>query len=139
MKPVEPVPVIVAKAKVKGVAEIELQQLGEIVVKAKQPVHVKYLYRLEELSKDKENWRFQLASAIGTQKPAPTTANWEDRWGRNDSLWGVLQQEFIFERPGNYDGSFQVDAKYSESEWGSKTVKKQNEKTAQGRFKIKVV
>lgn len=139
MKPVEPVPVIVAKAKVKGNALIELQPIGDVQVKAKQPIQVKYLYRLEEVSKDREHWRFALESKIGAQTRAPSHANWEDRWGRNDSLWGVLQQEFVFDKPGTYEGSFKVDAQYSESDWGSKAVKKQNEKTAQGRFKIKVL
>lgn len=139
MKTVEPLPLIVAKAKVKGAAEIELPSVPELQVKANQPIHVKYLYRLEELSKDKEQWRFQLASKIGTQSPAPAAADWSDRWGRDDSLWGVLQQEFVFEKPGTYLGSFTVDARYSQSDWSSGQLKKKAEKTAQGKFKIKVI
>jgi hypothetical protein len=136
---VEPVAIIVAKAKVKGAADIELQPLSEVRVRVKQPVHVKYLYRLEEMSKDKESWRFELASSIGTQQRPLLEARWEDRWGVNDSLWGVLQQEYVFEKPGTYEGSFDVHASHSESSWGSNEVKKRTEKTLNGRFQVRVV
>lgn len=139
MASVEPVPIIVAKAKVKGAAQIDVQPVAEVVVKARQPVHVKYLYRLEEASTEKENWRFQLSASIGGVRPAPASADWKDRWGRNDSLWGVLQQEFVFDRPGTYTGSFKVDARYAEGAWGSGASSKQSERTAQGEFRVKVV
>ncbi|MBI2077457.1 MAG: hypothetical protein HYT80_03675, partial [Euryarchaeota archaeon] len=134
----EPVDVVVAKARVRGEPEIEVVAPSEVRVKPRQRVRVKYLYKLDETSRAREEWGFQLHSNVGDQRTEPIASVTKDRFMLHDEIWGVLVQEFRFEKPGRYKGDFRVRASYAKRNWSRTGPRDEVEENANGIFKVLV-
>jgi hypothetical protein len=116
-----PVAVVLAKARVRDDAQIEVLAPQTIHVQPKQRVHVKFIFSVEETSRDRDNWRFFLESKIGDAQRAPQHVELKDHWGVRDDGWGTLHQEYSFDLPGRYEGTFEVIAENRRQPWRSST------------------
>ena len=134
----EPIDVVVAKARVRGEPEIVVVAPAQVRVKPRQRVRVKYLYKLDETSRAREEWGFQLHSEVGGQLTEPVTTVEKDRFMLHDEVWGVLVQEFRFDTPGRYKGNFSVRASYTKGQWSRTGPRDEIHENANGIFKILV-
>ena len=134
----QPIDVVVARARVRGEPEIEVVAPAQVRVKPRQTVRVKYLYKLDETSRAREEWGFQLHSGIGDQATEPISSLTKDRFALHDEVWGVLMQEFAFERPGRYKGNFRVRASYAKGQWRRTGRREEIHEDANGIFKVLV-
>lgn len=135
MKP-ETLSIVVARAIIAGEPKIDIVAPAEVRAKVHQPIQVKFSYRLEETSTEREEWTFTLKSQVGPKSPPGVTARWKDRRVLADDLWGTLMQEFAFDAPGRYEGGFEVEAHYAQSDWTTKKPGAKAERRGQGRFSL---
>jgi hypothetical protein len=109
--------VVIAHAEIQdGKVTLLPNKVGPIRVTPGQTLHVKLTYRLQEASKEKEEYRFHLRCNLDGQSPAPVLARHGDAWGIPDDVMGAIVQTFTPpKRPGNHNLEFQAGAEIQES------------------------
>lgn len=135
---VEPVPLVVAQARVHDDAAIQVLAPGVVRVRRGQPLVVKYQYKFAEASRNKEQWRFYLNCQVDGVEKNPIRTRWGDRFGIRDEQWGVLQQEYVFHRPGTHEARFHVRCNYSQVGWRRHDLRHEEERRANGGFRVVV-
>lgn len=133
----EPVNLVVARTEVVA---------GEVRLKVDAPktirgapgakLLVKHVYRLQEHSPDREEYRILLRSTLNGKEHAPSLGRFGDAYAMPDDYSGFLVHEYVLPASGEGDLSFEVAAEYTIGDWKSERVDTHQVKRAVGDVKI---
>lgn len=104
-----------------------------------QKIQVKHVYRLEENSADKEEYRFLLRSSLGGREHPPSLARHGDVYAMPEDVGGYLVHEFTATGSGVQTLAFEVGVEYVVGDWKQTVVKHHDQKQVKGEIRVTVV
>jgi hypothetical protein len=133
----EPVNLVVARTEVVA---------GQIRLKVEAPktvrggpgakLLVKHVYRLQEHSTEREEYRVLLRSNLNGKEHPPSLGRFGDAYGLVDDYSGFLVHEYVLPASGEGTLSFEVAAEYTVGDWKDVRVDSHQVKRAVGDVKI---
>lgn len=135
----EPVNVVVARTDIVA-GEIRLKSEAPQVVRGAPGAKllVKHVYRLQEHSSEREEYRILLRSTLNGKEHAPSLGRFGDAYAMPDDYSGFLVHEYVLPASGVAQLSFEVAAEYTVGDWKSVRVDKHLIKRAVGDVKIQL-
>ncbi|MEK6976635.1 MAG: hypothetical protein AABY18_09865 [Candidatus Thermoplasmatota archaeon] len=97
---------------------------------------VKHVYRLQEGSPDREEYRILLRSTLNGKEHAPSLGRFGDAYAMPDDYSGFLVHEYILPASGAVNLAFEVAAEYTIGDWKTETVDQHQIRRAEGDVKI---
>lgn len=138
-KPGEPMSIIVAKSHiVAGKVRLDVQAPATLQVRRGQKLLIKHVYRAEEDSKEKEEYRFLLRSNLNGKDHAPSIARIGDIYAVAEDVAGYLVHEHVTSGSGRQELTFEVGAEYVVGGWKDPTVTAFDQQQAKGKISIVV-
>ncbi|HLF16811.1 MAG TPA: hypothetical protein VI796_05205 [Candidatus Thermoplasmatota archaeon] len=113
----EPLSLVLAHAGVEGEIDLALKAPTKVKVAKGQRLDLKLTYRLQEASRDKEEYRFTLVTRLGEERAEPATAHWGDTWGYPEDVQGYVVNPYTPRRAGTFDLVWQATAEYGVRAW----------------------
>ena len=99
---------------------------------------VKHVYRLQEGSMDKEEYRILLRSALDGKEHAPSLARFGDNYAVTDDYSGFVVHEYKLPASGTCTLTFEVGAEYTVGDWKSTDVETYDVKQGKGQVQIRL-
>ncbi len=109
-----------------------------IEVTAGQAVSLKFAYTFEETSRNRETFDFELRSRIESLRAPPAAVQHVDRWLLPDAGGGYVEQQYVIDRPGEYELDFEVLASYSSRDWSKRSLVRKADGTRSGSVRVVV-
>lgn len=134
----EPVSLVVAHAAVGGTVNLGVKAPATVRLRLGQALHLKLTYRLQESSREQEEYRFELVSRLGDERQDPAVAHWGDTWGYPEDIGGYVRQVYIPRKAGTHELVWQAIAEYSVRGWGEGTAEADIQRAARKGF-VRVV
>jgi hypothetical protein len=133
----EPVNVVVARTEIVA-GEVRLKVDAPKTVRGAPGAKllVKHVYRLQEHSSEREEYRILLRSNFNGKEHAPSLGRFGDAYAMPDDYSGFLVHEYVIPPSGEGELSFEVAAEYTVGDWKSIRVDKHLIKRAVGDVKI---
>ncbi len=107
-----------------------------IEVQAGQALTLKFAYTFEESSRNRETFDFELRSRAETVRAPPETVHHVDRWLLPDAGGGFVEQQYVLDRPGEYELDFEVVASYTCRDWAKRSVLRRASDTRTGSVRV---
>lgn len=135
----EPTNVVVARTEVVA-GEVRLKVDTPAVVRGTPggKLLVKHVYRLQESSMDKEEYRILLRSALDGKEHAPSLARFGDNYAVTDDYSGFVVHEYKLPASGTATLTFEVGAEYTVGDWKSTDVETYDVKQGKGQVQIRL-
>lgn len=134
----EPVNVVVARSEVMGgQVRMRLDAPAMVQGKAGETLLVKHVYRLQEDSPEREEYRILLRSRLGGTEHAPSLARFGDNYAMPDDYSGFLVHEYKLAR-GEHVLEFDVGVEYTVGSWKSTEVEAYDQRAAKGQVRVVV-
>jgi hypothetical protein len=134
----EPVNVVVARTEVvAGQVRLKVEAPKTVRGAPGAKLLVKHVYRLQEHSKDREEYRVLLRSTFNGKEHPPSLARFGDAYGLTDDYSGFLMHEYVLPASGEGELSFEVAAEYTVGDW--KEVQVDSHQIKRGSGDVKVV
>lgn len=99
---------------------------------------VKHVYRLQEHSPEREEYRVLLRSNLDDSEHAPSLARFGDNYAMPDDYSGFLVHEYQLPATGEAVLEFEVGAEYTIGSWKSTEVESHEMKTGKGTVRIRI-
>lgn len=133
----EPTNVVVARTEVVG-GQVRLKVDGAQTVRGVPggKLLVKHVYRLQESSRDKEEYRILLRSSLDGQQHPPSLARFGDNYAVTDDYSGFVVHEYKLPARGEARLDFEVGAEYTVGDWKATEVETHDLKQAKGQVTI---
>jgi hypothetical protein len=135
----EPVNIVLARTQVVG---------GKVTLKVEAPpklraapgakVLVKHVYRLQEGSTEREEYRILLRSRLNGKEHAPSLARFGDNYAMPDDYSGYLVHEYVLPTSGKVLLSFEVAAEYTIGSWKTEHVDSHEVRRGEGDIEIQL-
>ena len=133
----EPVNVVVARTQVvAGQVHLKVEAPQTVRGAPGAKLLVKHVYRLQEHSNDREEYRILLRSNLNGKEHAPSLGRFGDTYAMPDDYSGFLVHEYVLPASGKAELSFEVAAEYTIGDWKSERVDTHQVKRAVGDVKI---
>ena len=135
----EPTNVVVARTEVVA-GEVRLRLDGEQTVRGVPggKLLVKHVYRLQEGSTEKEEYRILLRSRLDGKEHPPSVARFGDHFALPDDYSGFVVHEYRLPASGTARLEFEVGAEYTVGDWRTPEVEAHDLKQGKGRVTIQV-
>jgi hypothetical protein len=101
-------------------------------------VLVKHVYRLQEHSPEREEYRVLLRSSLNGKEHAPSLARFGDNYAMPDDYSGFLLHEYRLPATGKAVLEFDVGAEYTVGSWKTTEVDSHEMKTGKGSVTIHI-
>lgn len=133
----EPVNVVVARSEVVA-GQVRLKVEAPKVVRGAPGAKllVKHVYRLQEGSPDREEYRILLRSTFNGKEHAPSLGRFGDAYAMPDDYSGFLVHEYVLPATGAGNLSFEVAVEYTVGDWKEVRVDTHQVRRAVGDVKI---
>lgn len=119
----QPLNVVVARTEVvAGKVHLELDAPQAMRGNPGGKLLVKHVYRLQEHSKEREEYRILLKSILNGKEHPPSLARFGDNYARTDDYSGFLVHEYTLPVSGEAVLEFDVGAEYTVGDWKTDRV-----------------
>ncbi len=135
----EPTNVVVARTEVvAGQVRLKLDGAKEVRGTPGGKLLVKHVYRLQEGSTDKEEYRILLRSSLDGKEHPPSLARFGDNYAVTDDYSGFVVHEYKLPASGTAILDFEVGAEYTVGDWKSADVETHDLKQGKGKLTIRL-
>ena len=133
----EPVNLVVARTQVvAGKVHLKVDVPKTIRGAPGAKLLVKHVYRLQEHSPDREEYRVLLRSTLNGKEHPPSLGRFGDAYAMPDDYAGFLVHEYVLPASGKAELAFEVAAEYTIGDWKSERVDTHQVKRAVGDVQI---
>lgn len=135
----EPVNVIVARSKVMaGKLTLTVEAPAQLRAHPGSTLLVKHVYRLQEHSPEREEYRILLRSSLDGKAHAPSLARFGDNYAMPDDYAGFIVHEYQLPATGEAVLKFEVGAEYTVGSWKSQDVDVHEQRHQEGQIRIRL-
>lgn len=135
----EPLNIVVAHTEVVGGhVHLEVRAPARARAAPGAKLLVKHVYRLQESSKDREEYRILLKSVLNGKTHPPSIKRFGDNYALTDDYSGFVMHEYTLPQQGEALLEFDVAAEYTVGEWKSEQVDVNERRDGSGLVRIKI-
>lgn len=135
----EPVNLVVARSKVMaGKLTLTMEAPATLRAHPGSKLLVKHVYRLQEHSPDREEYRILLRSSLNGKEHAPSLARFGDNYAMPDDYSGFVVHEYQLPATGEAVLKFEVGAEYTVGSWKSQDVEVHEQAHHEGELRIRL-